>query len=88
MATERAVAKAREAIGEGADLAEKAIGSAARRATRATRRARGLAEDGLEQGSDALEEALVCARDMVRAHPITAMAMVAAVAYLWGRIRS
>ena len=56
-------------------------------ATRRTRRAKEAASDALDQGNDTLEEALLCAKDVIRQHPITSVVVVAAVAYLWGRIR-
>lgn len=79
--------KAKDIIEEGADIADKAITTTARRASRATRRARDVAEDAVDDGRDAMEGALICAKDMVRANPIASVAMVAAIAYLWGRLK-
>lgn len=88
MAEDRSVDKAKQAVEEGAAAADRAIKSTADKLSRATDRARMAAEDALETGNDAVENALVCAKDIVRTHPLTSLAAVAAIAYLWGRIRS
>jgi len=78
--------KANEAIDKGADVADTAIIGAAEAASNATAKAKHLAHDAMDSGRDTLEGALICAKDMVRANPLMAIATVAAVAYLWGRI--
>ena len=75
------------AIDEGADVVDKAIATAASGASHATRRAKEVAETAVDNGRDALEGALTCAKDMVHANPIATVAVVAAIAYLWGRIQ-
>ncbi|WP_143160838.1 hypothetical protein [Pollutimonas bauzanensis] len=79
--------KAKEAIEKGAESADRAISTAASKASDATARVKNIAEDALDDGRDALENALVCAKDAVRANPITAVAVVAAIFYLWGRMK-
>jgi len=88
MAEDRTVDKAKQAVEEGAAAADRAILTTADRLSRATENARVAAEDALDAGNDAIENALVCAKDIVRAHPLSSLAAVAAIAYLWGRIRS
>jgi len=87
MASDRNVEKAKDVLEDGADAVDKAAHATADKVTRATRRAKETAADALDEGSDALENAVLCARDIIRRHPITSGAAVAAVAYLWGRIR-
>ena len=84
MATSDAEKRAEELIDEGAAKAKQVVGSVSRKAA-ATRAA---AEDALSDGQDVFEDALLCTKDMIRANPLTSVAIVAAVAYLWGRIRS
>jgi len=79
--------KAKDVIEEVADKTDKAITSAASKASTATRRAKTAAQDAVDEGTDVLEGALICAKDMVRANPIASVALVAAVAYLCGRLR-
>lgn len=79
--------KAKDVIEDVADKTDKAITSAADRASSATRRAKGAAQEAIDDGTDALEGALLCAKSMVRANPIASVAVVAAIAYLWGRMR-
>lgn len=87
MASDSNVEKAKDVLEEGADAVDKAAHATADKVTRATRRAKDAASDALDEGGDTLENALLCARDVIRRHPITSVAAVAAVAYLWGRIR-
>ncbi|MEK7943718.1 hypothetical protein WKR98_03140 [Pigmentiphaga sp. YJ18] len=87
MVSDRNVEKAKDALEDGADAVDKAAHATADKVTRATRRAKDAASDALDQGNDTLEEALLCAKDVIRQHPITSVAVVAVVAYLWGRIR-
>lgn len=79
--------KVKDAIEEGADKADKAIATVAGKASNATRRAKVVAEDAVDSGHDALEGALICGKAMIRANPLAAVATVAVVAYLWGRLR-
>lgn len=83
MATQ-AEKKADELIDEGADRAKQAVSEAAKKATSA----KAAAEEALHEGQDALEGMLLTAKDTIRANPLASVAVVAAVAYLWGRIRS
>ena len=79
--------KAKDVIEEVADKTDKAISTAAGKASSATRRAAGAAQGAIDESTDALEGALICAKNMVRANPIASVAVVAAIAYLWGRLR-
>lgn len=79
--------KAKDAIEDVADKTDKAITTAASRASTATRRAKTAAQDAVDDGQDILEGALVCAKDMVRANPIASVVVVAALAYLCGRMK-
>jgi len=79
--------KAKDAVEQGADVADSAIQKAAAKATEVTERARDAAKDAIDEGRDVLESALACTKDAIRANPITAVAVVAAIAYLWGRLK-
>lgn len=79
--------KAKDVIEEVADKTDKAISSTASRASSATRRAKSAAQDAVDEGTDVLESALICAKDMVRANPLASVAVVAALAYLCGRMK-
>ncbi|MDS1141980.1 hypothetical protein RE432_16170 [Pusillimonas sp. SM2304] len=79
--------KVKDAIEEGANKTDKAIATMAGKASHATRRAQVAAEDAVDGGRDALEGALICGKAMIRANPLAAVATVAVVAYLWGRLR-
>ncbi|MFA7668633.1 MAG: hypothetical protein WCX93_04720 [Burkholderiaceae bacterium] len=79
--------KAKDVIEEVADKTDKAISTAASKASSATRRTRDAAHQAVDDSTDVLEGALICAKDMVRANPIASVAVVAAIAYLWGRMR-
>lgn len=87
MQVDNAVEKTKQAVNKGADAVENAIDDVADKATNATRKARAATEDALDQGQDALEGALRCASEIVRTHPLTSVAVVGAIAYLWGRLR-
>ncbi|WP_144635965.1 DUF883 family protein [Bordetella genomosp. 13] len=87
MAIEKASDKAKELVDDGADAAESAIDQVAHSARRGTRAAQDLLDNTLDEGGDAVENAVLCAKDFIRQNPFTAVAAVAAVAYLWGRIR-
>ncbi|MBP6018733.1 MAG: DUF883 family protein [Burkholderiaceae bacterium] len=78
---------AKNVIEEGADMADKAITTVASKASSAASRFKEVADDAVDNGSDALENALICTKDMVRANPIATVAIVAAIAYLWGRMK-
>ncbi|MEO6986499.1 MAG: hypothetical protein ABI155_14260 [Paralcaligenes sp.] len=78
---------AKDAVEEGADAVNNAIQNAATKASDVTNRAEVAAIDAIDEGRDALESALICSKDAIRANPITAMAVVAAIAYLWGRLK-
>jgi|GEM_PF-2745330 len=84
MATSDVEKKAEDLIDDGADKAKQVLGSLSRKAE-STRYA---AEDALYEGRDALEGAVMCAKDAIRSNPIATVAVVAVLAYLWGRIRS
>lgn len=79
--------KIKDAIDEGAEKTDKAIASVASKASSATRRAQAAADDAIDAGHDALEGALICAKDMVRSNPLAAVGVVAAIAYLLGRLQ-
>jgi ElaB/YqjD/DUF883 family membrane-anchored ribosome-binding protein len=84
MATSDVTKKAEDLIDEGADKAKQAIGSVSKKVDSS----RHAAQEALCEGKDALENAVMCAKDVIRSNPITSVAVVAALAYLWGRIRS
>lgn len=79
--------KVNEAIGKSAEAVQGAVTTAADKTSRAVGKAKVIAEEAIDNGHDALEGALICAKDMVRANPIATVAVVAAVAYLLGRVR-
>lgn len=79
--------KAKDMIDQGAEIADDAITTASNKASEATWRLRAAAEDAIDDGYDVLEEGLMCAKNMVRANPLASIAFVAAVAYIWGRIK-
>lgn len=79
--------KAKDAIQEGADAVDDAILTVAEKASDVTKRARGVAIHTIDDGRDAFENALACSKDVIRANPIAAVAVVAAIAYLWGRLK-
>lgn len=79
--------KAKDVIEDVADKTDKAITTAAGRASSATRRAKLAAQDAVDDSTDVLEGAILCAKDMVRANPIASVAVVAALAYLCGRMK-
>ncbi len=78
---------AKDVIEEGANMADKAITTVANKASNAANRVKEAADDVIDNGRDALENALICTKDMVRANPIATIAIVAAIAYLWGRMK-
>lgn len=84
MATSNVEKKAEDLIEEGADKAKQVLGSVSQKAASA----RCAAEDAFNEGQDVLENAMLCAKDVIRTNPIASVAVVAFVAYLWGRIRS
>jgi len=88
MALEQSTEKLKGAIDEGVDTAEQAGREFAARSSEVAQRARIVAQDAGEVGRDALESALACGKDVIRANPITAVAVVAALAYLCGRMKS
>lgn len=79
--------KAKDAIEDVADKTDKAILTAAEKASNATLRAKSAAQDVVDDGTDVLEGALICAKDMVRANPLASVVVVGALAYLLGRMR-
>lgn len=86
--------KAKAAVAKGADKTEQAIDRTAASASEATRRAEAAAtkaidegRDAYESGRDSVENALACASRAIQERPLTSMALVALVAYFWGRIR-
>jgi len=87
MGTEKVVDKAKELAEKGASAAEDTVDTAASAVKRRVRAAKGTVDDTLDDGRDALEDAVLCAKEMIRQHPFTAVAVVGAIAYLWGRIR-
>ena len=79
--------KAKDVIEDVADKTDQAIISTAGKASSATRRAKSAALDAVDESTDVLEGALICAKNMVRANPIASVAVVAALAYLCGRMK-
>lgn len=86
MVAEQSTDKAKDVIEKGAEITNDAIKTVAIKATSATNRAKEATQDALDDSRDALESALVCSKDMIRTHPIAAVTVVAAIAYLLGRI--
>lgn len=80
--------KVKDVIEDGANAADDAILNVAAKASEATHKTKVFIEDSIDGGRDALENALACSKDVVRANPLTAVAVVAAIAYLWGRLRN
>lgn len=87
MSAEKAVEKAKGLAEKGADTAEQVIETTANEARRRVRSAKGAVDDALDEGRDTMENAVACAKDMIRQHPFAAVAVVGAIAYLWGRIK-
>lgn len=79
--------KAKEVIEEVADKTDRAIISTADKASNATRRAKTAAQGAVDDSTDVLEDALICAKDMIRANPIASVVIVGALAYLCGRMK-
>lgn len=79
---------AKDAIDQAAGAADGAIQKVADKASEVSERARVAAKDAIDGGRDAFETALTCSKDCIRANPITSVAVVAAIAYLWGRLKS
>lgn len=79
--------KANEVIEKGADAAQGALETTADKTSKAMGKAKEVAEDMVDNGRDALEGALICGKDIVRANPLATVAVVAAIAYLWGRLQ-
>lgn len=84
MATSDVEKRAEDMIDDGADKAKRVLSSVSKKA----QSSRHAAEDALNEGKDALESAMLCAKDTIRSNPIATVAVVAALAYLWGRLRS
>lgn len=93
--------KAKDMIEEGREAAKRTVDDVSDKASEYTDRAAHLSkrasdkfdhavEEGcemLEDGRDAVAECLRCTAAQIRARPITAMAVVAGLAYLLGRFR-
>ncbi|MGS1118408.1 hypothetical protein [Castellaniella sp. UC4442_H9] len=78
---------AKDAIDQAAGAADRTIQTVADKASEVSERARVAAKDAIDEGRDAFETALACSKNAIRANPITSVAVVAAIAYLWGRFR-
>jgi len=79
--------KAKDVIEEVADKTDRAINTAADKASSATRRAKSVAQEAVDDSTDILEDAVVCAKSMIRANPIASVLIVGALAYLCGRMK-
>src|SRR5690606_10288379 len=86
--------KAKAAVAKGADKAEQVIEKTAANAGEATRRVEAAATRVIDEsqevymnGRDSVENALACASRAIQERPLTSMALVALVAYFWGRMR-
>jgi ElaB/YqjD/DUF883 family membrane-anchored ribosome-binding protein len=86
MSADATAVKAKDAVSAGADSVEGAINNAASKATEVTRKAKETASELIDEHRDAVAEALQSATETIRARPITSVAVVAAVAYLWGKL--
>ena len=86
MGADATAGKAKDAVTAGADSVESAINDAANKATQVTRKAKDAATELIDEHRDAVADALQSATETIRARPITSVAVVAAVAYLWGRL--
>jgi len=87
MAAKDAVNDAKEAVEDVVTEATESAKSVARKVSKTGRRLMDDAEDVFSEGQDALESALICAKDVIRQHPITTVVGVAAIAYLLGKLR-
>ncbi|AEC19907.1 hypothetical protein PT7_1367 [Pusillimonas sp. T7-7] len=79
--------KAKDSIQEGADAVDDKIMAVAEKASDVTRRARGAAIQTVDDGREAIENALACGKAVVRSNPIATVAIVATLAYLCGRMK-
>lgn len=86
MGADTAANKAKNVVDTGADAVETAIDDVASKATAATRRAKEVASESIDEGRDAVAQALQCATSMIRERPITSVAVVGLIAYIWGRV--
>ncbi len=93
-ASDKVASEAKQAISSGADKLEKAVDTAAETTKSTARKARQHVEDFVqeydgmyEDSKDILEEAIVCTKNVVRANPVTSLAVVGFLGYLLGRLR-
>ncbi len=87
MDVDKVVDKTRHAVAKGADAAENVLDDVADKAGKASRKVKAAAEDAYDEGKDVLEGALKSATQIVRTYPIASIAVVGALAYLWGKIK-
>ncbi len=87
MALEQSTEKLKDAVAEGTSKAEQAGKEFAARSSEVVERARIVAQDAGDVGRDAVESALACGKEAIRSNPITAVVVVAALAYLCGRMK-
>ncbi|MCX5592449.1 hypothetical protein [Alcaligenes endophyticus] len=92
--SDKVAARAKEGIASGAEKLEQAVDVAAQTSKNTARRVRASVEDFVQEydglyaeGKDVVEEALICTKNMVRARPLTSLAMVGLLGYLLGRLR-
>lgn len=88
MALEQSTEKLKDAIEDGASKAEQAGKEFVARGSEVAERARIVAQDAGDVGRDALESALACGKEAIRSNPVTTVIVVAALAYLCGRLRA
>lgn len=79
--------KVQDALEGAVDATDNAVQKVAARTVEASARAKGVAKDAVGDGRDVFESALACGKDAIRANPITTVAVVAVIAYLWGRFQ-
>lgn len=87
MDADTVASKAKGAVNTGADVVEGAIDDVAAKATSLTRKTKVATVEAIDGGRDAVAEALSTATEIIRARPITSVAVVGLIAYIWGRIK-
>jgi len=79
--------KVKNAIQEGTEAVDDKILAVAEKASEVNKRAGRAAVSTIDDGRDAFEHALTCGKAAIRSKPITAVAVVAVLAYLCGRLK-
>lgn len=92
--SDKVAARAKEGIASGAEKLEQVVDATAEASKNAAHRVRHSVESFVQEyddlyteSKDVVEEALICTKNVVRARPLTSLAVVGALAYLLGRLR-